>query len=384
MKRHSFKGGLVFCSMIFLSVLSTKAQTDNINIVTTAVPFLRINPDARGGGMGDVGIANSADVNSSFWNLAKTPFNKNYSGIGVTYTPWLKDLGLSDVYLASLNGFHKLDDVQAISASVRYFSLGNIQFTDFAGNPLGSFKPKEFAIDLGYSRKLSEQLSIGVAFRYINSSLANGDPNNSGVIYKAGTSIAADASVYYNGADAEGQGWSFGAALTNLGGKIGYTNDSRNKDFIPANLGLGVSYTNVFDEDSKISFSLDINKLLVPAAPTVVNIASIDSVNLANYRSMSVFNSYGKSFGDGSNQLKSLQASVGAEYSYANQFMVRAGYYFEDASRGNRKYFSVGVGLKYSIIGINFSYLVPGGSGVTRNPLSNTLRLGLNFDLDKD
>ena len=384
MKRHSIQSAIVFCIAFFVFLMPAISQTDSINIVTTAVPFLRINPDARGGGMGDVGIANSPDPNSSFWNLAKTPFNKNYSGIGATYTPWLKDLGLNDVYLASLAGFHKIGEDQAISGSIRYFSLGNIQFTDFAGNPLGSFRPKEFALDLGYSKKLSDNLAIGAAFRYINSSLANGDPNNSGVVYKAGTSIAVDASIFYNGVDKNGQGLNWGAALTNLGGKIGYTNDSRNKDFIPANFGLGIAYTSVFDEDSKITFALDINKLLVPAAPKLTYNTTVDSANLADYRSMSVFSSYGKSFSDGSNQLKSLQASIGVEYSYTDQFMIRAGYYYEDATRGNRKYFSVGVGLKYSVVGINFSYLVPGGSGVTRNPLSNTLRLGLNFDLDKD
>jgi len=357
------------------------AQTSAVNVVTTAVPFLRINPDARGGGMGDVGIATAPDANAAFWNLAKTPFNKTSNAISASYSPWLKDLGVNDVYLASLTGYHKLDEQQAISGSIRYFSLGSIQFTDFAGNPLGQGKPKEFGLDLGYSRKLSDYLSIGVAFRFINSSLLSGDYG--GVTYKAGRSVAVDASIFYNGLDNNGQGLSWGAALTNMGSKIGYTNDSRNKDFIPANLGLGIAYTNVFDPDNKITFALDINKLLVPAAPNPTYNASVDSANLANYRTMSVFSSYGKSFADGSNQLKTLQASLGIEYAYTSQFMLRAGYYFEDATRGNRKYFTVGVGLKYNAVGINFSYLVPGGNGITRNPLSNTLRLGMIFDLDK-
>lgn len=266
---------------VFLSIHLICAQ-QSLNIVTTAVPFLRINPDARGGAMGDVGIATLPDVNASYWNIAKTPFNKSNSGIGLNYTPWLRDLGLNDVYLASLAGYYKLDDNQAISASLRYFSLGNIQFTDFSGNALSSFRPREFSFDFGYSRKLSDNLSLGVAARYINSSLASGDVNNSGVVYKAGTSIAADLGLYYNGTQNNGSGFSWGVSLANLGAKIGYTSDSKNKDFIPANLGLGAAYTSVINESSKITFALDVNKLLVPAAPQATGNATTDSALLAD------------------------------------------------------------------------------------------------------
>ncbi|MEO7767403.1 MAG: PorV/PorQ family protein, partial [Ferruginibacter sp.] len=151
------------------SFVKAQSQANTINVVTSAVPFLRISPEARSGGMGDIGIATSADANAAFWNLAKTPFNTNEGGISLTYTPWLKDLGLNDVYLASLSGYYKLNDQEAISASMRYFSLGNIQFTDILGNDLILFRPREFSFDAGYSRKLSEKLSIGVALRYINS-----------------------------------------------------------------------------------------------------------------------------------------------------------------------------------------------------------------------
>jgi hypothetical protein len=382
MKRGSMKKVIVGSIVIICFYCSTaKAQTDAVNVVTTAVPFLRISPDARAGGMGDVGIATSPDANSSFWNVAKIPFNKSATAIGVTYTPWLKDLGLGDVYLASLAAYHKFGDNQAISASLRYFSLGNIQFTDYSGNPLGQGNPREMAFDFGYSRLLSDKLSLGVTARYIHSALASG--SISGVTYKAGDAVAADIALYHNSTDKEGAGLTWGATLSNLGSKIGYTNDAQNKDFIPANLGLGIGYTMVFDETSKLTFALDLNKLLVPIAPTVSGNVTTDSVALANYRSSSVLSSWFKSFSDGSNQLKTLQASIGIEYSYDDQFMVRAGYYYEDASRGNRKYFSVGAGLKYNIIGVNFSYLVPSGNGVNRNPLSNTLRFGLTFDLDK-
>lgn len=385
MKRHSYKSAVLSFVIAILFYATARAQnTDPVNVVTTAVPFLRISPDAKSGGMGDAGIATAPDVNAPFWNLAKTPFNKAGTAVGFAYTPWLKDLGLNDVYLASLSAFRKTDDEnQAFSTSIRYFSLGNIQFTDYSGNLLNSYNPKEFSIDFGYSRKLSPNLGLGVALRYINSSLVTGTVN--GVSYKAGNAVAGDVSLFYTDHDKTGGGLSWGVTLTNLGSKIGYTNDAQNKDFIPANLGLGVAYTSVFDDASKMTFTLDLNKLLVPAAPVQSNPpnASADSANLAAYRSSSVMSSWLKSFADGTNQIKSVQASLGAEYNYMDQFMLRAGYYYESVERGNRKYFSLGVGLRYQSIGIDFSYLVPSGNGITRNPLSNTLRLGLLFDLEK-
>lgn len=369
--------GLVF---IFFGAGFLQAQTDAVNIVSTAVPFLRISPDARAGGMGDLAIATSPDANAPFWNLAKVPFAKKNTAIAVNYTPWLKDLGLTDVFLASMAFYHKLDDQQAISSSLRYFSLGNIQLTDYSGNILNTVKPSEFSIDAGYSRVLNEKLSIGVALRYINSRLVTGDVGT-GVVYKAGNAVAGDVSLYYNGIGEDGEGLNWGVVLSNLGSKIGYTNDSRNKDYIPANLGVGVSYAKVINESNKITFGLDINKLLVPSAPAATGNYVIDSAKLADYRSTSVVSSWMKSFSDGSNQLNSLQASLGAEYAYNDQFFVRAGYFYENKNRGNRKFFSVGAGFTLDQMSINFSYLVPSGSGITRNPLSNTLRFGIIFNL---
>jgi hypothetical protein len=360
-------------------------STEKINVVTTAVPFLRISPDARAGGMGDVGIATAPDANSSFWNLAKTPFAKSKTSISATYTPWLRDLGLNDVYLAAIAGYYQLDDQQALSTSIRYFSLGNIQFTDFAGNDLGSFRPREFSIDFGYSRKLSDKLGLGVALRYINSNLAGGQSAN-GVTYKAGNAVAGDVSLYHNGVSESSGGFAWGVAISNLGSKIAYTNDVNNKDYIPANLGLGFSYTKVFDETSKIQFAVDINKLLVPTPPLATDPSdpTQDSVNLVKYRGYGVMQSWFKSFTDGGNEFKELMLGVGAEYSYQDQFMFRAGYFYEDKTKGNRKYFTLGAGLKYNVFGLNFSYLIPSGNGVNRNPLSNTLRFSLMFDLDKE
>jgi len=359
---------------------SVQAQTGSINIVSTAVPFLRISPDARAGGMGDLAIATAPDANSGFWNLAKVPFAKKKTALAVNYTPWLKDLGLNDVYLASLAAYHKLDDQSAISTSLRFFSLGNIQLTDYSGNILNNIKPSEFSVDAGYSRILSDRLSLAVALRYINSRLVIGDVGT-GVVYKAGTSVAGDISLYYNGQSSTGEGFTYGAVLSNLGTKVSYTNDARNKDFIPANLGLGVAYTKVFDDNNKVAVGLDINKLLVPTIPAATGVYSTDSANLASYRSTGLLASWGKSFSDGTNQLNSLQLSMGAEYSYNDQFFFRAGYFYENQSRGNRKFFSVGAGFSIDVFNVNFSYLVPSGSGLTRNPLSNTLRLGLVFNI---
>ena len=359
------------------------AQTDSINVVTTAVPFLRISPDARSGGMGDCGIATKPDASSSFWNLAKTPFATSKSAIGVTYTPWLKNLDLNDVYLASLSGYHQLDELQAISVSLRYFSLGNIQFTDNLGNNLQQFRPKEFGVDAGYSRKLSDKSAVGVALRYINSNLASGTVNGS--TYKPGNAVAGDLSFFHDGTqgDVKASGFMWGIVLSNLGSKISYTNDASRKDYIPANLGIGVAYHKVFDETSKATFTMDINKLMVPTPPRVG-----DSAGLSKYYSQGVISSWFKSFGDApggfSEELKEYQISVGIEYTYSDQFSFRTGYFYENPLKGNRKYFTLGAGLNYNMFGLNFSYLVPSGSGTNRNPLANTMRFGIIFNLDKD
>ena len=370
----------LLASITLLSIVNTTlAQNSPINVVTTAVPFLRISPDARAGGMGDLGVATTPDVNSQFYNVAKYAFATNPSGIGMTYTPWLKDLGLNDVYLASLAGYYKLDEVQAISGSLRYFSLGNIQFTDNLGNDLNSFRPREVAVDAGYSRKLSDRLSLGIALRYINSNLAGGQAI-SGVSYKPGNAVSGDVGLYYNSLGDDGSGLSLGLALTNLGSKISYTSDATQKDYIPANLTLGAVYTSVSNEVNKLSFGVDIHKLMVPTPPLLG-----DSAGLVNYRSKGVVGSWFSSFGDASGgfaeELKEFYFSLGGEYTYDEQFSLRAGYFYENQTKGNRQYFSLGAGFKYSSLAFNLSYLIPSGSGVNRNPLSNTIRFGLVFDL---
>lgn len=370
--------------MLLGGTITVSYAQNKINVVTSAVPFLRISPDARSGGMGDVGIATAPDANAAFANIARTPFATSKAGIAINYTPWLRDLSVNDVFLASLAGYYQIDDVQAISASLRYFKLGSIQFTDASGNDLQQYNPREMAVDIGYSRKLSSKFGLGIAIRYINSNLASG--NFGGQNYKAGSSVAGDLHLYHHGAKENGQGLNWGLTLSNLGSKISYSSDATQKDYIPANLGLGLAYTKVFDEANKITFALDLNKLLVPTPPVLggSNTASQDSAALVKYRDRSVASSWVKSFGDGggaSQEIQEINIAVGAEYMYNNQFGFRAGYFYENPNKGNRKYFTVGATLKYSIAALNFSYVFPTGSGISRIPLSNTYRFGLVFDL---
>ncbi len=366
--------------LLFSGITSTvKAQVDPINVVTTAVPFLRISPDARSGGMGDMGVATSPDAYAGLWNIGKVAFNTSKGAIGATYTPWLKDV-VNDVYLASLAGYYKFDENQALHASLRYFSLGSIQFTDNLGNDLSSFRPKELGIDVGYSRRLNAKNGIGITLKFISSNLASGF-SNGGTTYKTGNAVAADIGYYHDGKKASGDGWSWGAVLSNLGSKIAYTDNATAKDFIPANLGVGFLYNNNINTTNNISFGIEINKLLVPTPP-----AEGDVAGLAEYRNKSVIGSWFSSFGDAPDgfgeELKEFQVSLGGEYWYNNQFALRAGYFFESKEKGNRRYFTAGLGLKYNIFGFNFAYLLPSGSGVNRNPLSNTLRFSVLFDLD--
>ena len=368
---------------ILLGGVTASVAQERINVVTTAVPFLRISPDARAGGMGDLGLATNPDAASQFYNLAKVPFNQSTGGASVTYTPWLKKV-VNDVYLVSASGFYKFDEDQAVSAALRYFSLGDIQFTDQFGNLTGSGKPREFSIEAGYSRRLSTKTGIGVALKYINSDLASGASSPAGS-YKAGSAVAGDLSLYHNNQNSAGQGWAFGVALSNLGSKIAYTDNADQKDFIPANFGIGATYTKVFDESNKITFGADLNKLLVPTPPITTGNVSQDSAAVVEYRQKSVMGSWFSSFGDApggfGEEIKEFQASLGAEYWYNNQFAVRAGYFHEAKTKGNRRFFTTGVGVKYNVFGLNFSYLVStGGNGANQSPLANTLRFSLVFD----
>ena len=352
-----------------------------VNTIITAVPFLKIVPDARSGAMGDVGIAISPDANAMHFNSSKLAFATKDVGLSVTYTPWLRALNIQDVYLAYLSGYKKLSDNEAIGVGLRFFSLGSINFTDDNGQPLGTGKPNEFEVKASYARKLSENFSTAIGAKFIFSNLAAGQQIGD-IEITPGTAGAADISFTYNNevdVSDNKTDLTIGLALTNLGTKISYTN-SINKDFIPANLGLGAAWKFNFDEYNSLTFATDINKLLVPTPSEVDE----DGVDGPDYRQQSMFGGMLSSFGDapggGSEELRELMYSLGLEYWYDNQFALRLGYYSEHQTKGNRKFFTVGLGMKYNIFGLNISYLVP--TTQQRNPLDNTLRFSLLFDFE--
>lgn len=358
---------------------------DCVNTVFTSIPFLRINPDGRSGGMGDVGLATTPDPASIYHNNAKLAFAEDRSGLAVTYTPWLKAL-VPDMFIAHLAGYHQIDDLQALSGSFRYFNMGEIQFTDASGIDLNTFNPHELAVDLGYSRKLSERISAGLTLKYAYSNLAKGQVTNSGEV-SAATAVAADLSFYYENPvswGANGGNFALGAAISNIGNKVSYTEDDV-KDFIPTNLGIGAAYTMDLDDYNSLMIAFDVNKLMVPTPDT--SFVSGDP-EVADHREKTIFEGMFGSFGDAPDgfgeEMRELMLSVGAEYWYNNQFAVRAGYFYENAKKGNRQYVTLGLGVKYNIFGINFSYLVPTSSGTNTNPLENTLRFSLLFDLDPE
>jgi hypothetical protein len=356
------------------------------NAVTSAVPFLRIVPDARGGAMGDVGIATSPDPNAMHYNPSKLAFADKRVSVSATYTPWMRNLGLNDVYLAYLAGYAKLDEFQTIGLSLRYFSLGNIEFTDDNGQSLGQGRPNEFEVSGGYARKLSDKFSAAIGAKFIYSNLATGQFVQ-GAEIKPGVAGAADLSLTYKTPIELGNNdteFTLGVAVSNLGSKITYTN-SVNRDYIPANLGLGLGWRFNLDEFNSITLTTDLNKLLVPTpCRDLEEECDKDGDGIADYKQYSpvrgVFTSFGDAAGGFSEELKEITVGVGLEYWYDDQFAVRTGYFTEHYSKGNRKYFSVGLGVKYNIFGLNFSYLVPTTN--QRNPLDNTLRFSLLFDFD--
>jgi hypothetical protein len=361
------------------------------NAVTSAVPFLRITPDSRGGAMGDAGIATTADANSMHYNPSKMVFADKKVSVSATFTPWMRALGLTDVYLAYLSGYTKLDERQAIGFSLRYFSMGNIDFTDDLGNALGTGRPNEFEVAGGYSRKLSDKLSAGVAAKFIFSNLATGQQVE-GIQIKPGIAGAADLSLTYrtpmNVGDKKSD-FAAGLAISNLGNKITYT-ESNVRDYLPANMGLGLGYTIHLDDYNTLTLTTDFNKLLVPTPCDDPDPAKCDGADgsqpdgVADYRQLApvraAFTSFGDAAGGFQEELNEITIGTGIEYWYDDQFAVRAGYFNEHYSKGNRKYFSVGLGVKYQIFGLNFSYIVPTTN--RRNPLDNTLRFSLLFDFD--
>ncbi len=392
---------LVIIIILNVALLNCYAQNTNewlgqetINTITTSVPFLMIAPDARSGAMGDAGVSSTPDVNSMHWNPAKYAFIEKDMGFSVSYSPWLRKL-VNDINLAYLGFYKRIDDRQTIAATLLYFSLGDITFTDEMGNSLGTYRPNEFSIDGTYSRKLSNNLSGAVAARFIYSNLTQGQFVQ-GHETHAGTSIAADVSVYWQKeitmANLDGL-FAWGINISNIGAKISYT-DNVIKDFIPTNLRIGPSLTLDIDEYNTISFMVDVNKLLVPTPPIyevndstgqqVVDPATGKPIVLKGKNpEVSVVTGMIQSFYDApggfSEEMREFSFAVGAEYWYDKQFALRAGFFYEDKTKGNRKFFTVGAGLRYNVFGLDFSYLIPLEQ---HNPLENTLRFSLLFNFD--
>jgi Type IX secretion system protein PorV len=379
-------------SLLLLQSVGANAQTTKVNVlgqlntITTSVPFLRISPDARAGAMGDVGVATESDANDPHWNIGKLVMNKKKTGATITYTPWLRDL-VNDIYMANIGGYTKFGekDNQAVSVGLRYFNLGTIAFKNIDAQDLGIGNPREFAFDAGYSRKLSDNLSLGIAGRYINSNLSAGPATLPGSVFKPANAFAVDLGVFYtkpmNKENEDGDRLNLGLAITNLGTKVSYNNER--KDFLPTNLGIGSSYKYKIDEFNSMNFALDLNKLLVPSPYWEVD--SFGAVPRQKYRNdMSVINGLFSSFSDApaAEEFKEIMWSAGVEYSYQNQFFARAGYFYEDKLKGDRKYATAGLGFKYNVFTLNLAYVVPSGSGISRNPLSNTLRFTLLFDFE--
>ena len=377
---------VLFASFTVLSAMATppndEVKRNEINSVSTAVPFLTIAPDSRSSAMGDVGVATSPDVNSLHWNPAKYAFAESDRGIALSYSPWLRGL-VKDMNLLYLIGYQKLDDMQAIAGSLRYFNMGNIQFYDINGSFMKDGRPNEFAFDVAYSRLFSENISAALAFRYTRSDISSGISSSSGTKAKAGNSFAADLAVYYHSElDIAGKSgtWALGADFSNIGNKMSYSNE-QHKTFLPINMRIGGSVGLDLDFYNKLSFSVDINKLLVPTPPVYENGEIVYGKSRDVGVVKGIFQSFSDAPGGFKEELHEISYGFGLEYLYREQFAVRTGYFHEHPTKGNRRYFTMGIGVKTHMIGFDFSYLI---STLGRNnPMNNTLRFSIIVDLGK-
>jgi hypothetical protein len=375
--------GILTASLLMFSAFSQTEidysdLTGGLNTITTAVPFLMISPDSKAGAMGDVGVATPPDANSMHWNPAKLAFTTDDMGASMSYVPWLRAL-VPDINLSYLAGYRKLDDNQAVGLEMRYFSLGDITFTNITGDVVGQYKPHELALGTSYARKLSREFSLAISGRYIYSNLTGGQAAG-GIETVAGQSIAADLAGYYakpvriGGQDMD---LAVGLNISNIGSKVSYTETSI-RDFIPINMRLGSALEADIDEYNKISLAFDLNKLLVPTPP----ITDAGEIKLGQSSDVGVVSGIFQSFGDApggfSEEIREINYSIGTEYWYANQFALRAGYFFEHATKGGRKFLTFGSGVKYSAFTLDFSYLVNANNdaGAT-NPLANTMRFSM-------
>lgn len=397
-KRILIIAGTLLAKNFAAQINSQQLGGQTINPITTAVPFLLISPDSRQGGMGDVGVATDPDVNSVHWNGSKLAFAEKKFGVGFTVTPWLRLL-VPDINLYYLSAYTKISKTQAVAASLRYFSLGNIELTNATGVKTGDFKPNEFAFDIAFSQKLTKNFSLGIATRYINSSISrvyfNGSSGN------AASTVAVDLSMYYRSEKFEIGSkkamYTAGLAFTNIGAKIKYSND---QNFIPMNMRIGNGIKFDMDDVNTIGCYLDFNKLLVPTPPiykykvdpvTGEQTAEIEIDPATNKKVISkgkdpnvpvaqgILQSFGDAPGGFKEEMQEFNTSVGLEYWYNNVFAVRTGYFYEPKTKGSRQFFTIGMGVKYSVINIDGSFLIP---TLLNNPLQRTWRISLSFDFD--
>lgn len=390
----------ILLSAALAGAMATQAQTtafgDNLNVVTSAMPMLNIGPDARMGGMANAGVAASPDANALFWNPAKLAFMGagNMQG-GLSYTPWLRRL-VPDVELMFANVAMGLGDRSGVGASLRYFSLGDITFRNEQGDEQGTYRPYEMALDVAYALKLSENWSAGVGLRYAMSDLTQGQVVGS-LQTKPGQTVATDVSFYYQGEelnlpDGQKGQWLGGLNISNIGAKVKYT-ESGDADFIPTNMKLGVGYNWILDRYNRVVVLFDVNKLLVPTQP-VRDLLDVDGDG-DRYEIIAgkddkvpvmqgIFQSWDPSAKpDGMKELmREFMFNAGVEYWYDDKFAVRGGYQHEDALKGNRRFFTMGFGLRYSLLGLDFAYLFPADQTV-RSPLENTIRFSALVDLNQ-
>ncbi|WP_243392472.1 type IX secretion system outer membrane channel protein PorV [Solitalea longa] len=353
-------------------------QTDGkrVNSITTAVPFLLIGPDSRSGGMGDAGGATGADVSSMHWNPAKYAFCSDKAGVGIDYSPWLRSLGIQDINLAYLSGYYKIDDRQTIASSFRFFSLGELIFTDNTGQQFGQYNPSEYSFDAAYIRKLSDLFSLAMAARFIHSNLGSGNVN--GNDFNPGNAFACDVAVYYNkdvslfNTDAN---IAWGVNISNIGTKMQY---GTKKNFLPTNLRIAGASTFKFNEANSLCFTIDLNKLLVPTNPIYDDEGNIVAGEDPDKTVPGgIFGSFSDAPGGFKEELQEINIATGLEYWFSNMIALRTGYFYENPNKGNRQYVTLGTGIKYDDICFDFSYLIPGKQN---NPMEKTLRFSLLFN----
>ncbi len=387
--------------LIFLTLLVAMGGTlgaqsayseigQNKNFISTGMPIMLIAPDAISAAMGDAGVASTPDAYSAHWNNAKFAFIENVAGVYTTYTPWLRKLKVGDMNLFYLGGYYRINDRSTAAASLTYFTLGDIDMTNMEGDKINTLHPNEFAVDITYALKLSDNLSLGATGRFMRSDLTNSMSIEDGggwTSTQAANSLAADIGLYFQQPIDKVQDFALGLFISNLGAKLSYSNDDNDKEFLPANLRLGGRYTNRIDEYNKISVLLDFNKLLVPTPPYTkdgVTYPSRFANDYTEYNNIGVIQGAIQSFYDApggfAEELHEIQISAGAEYWYAETFAFRAGYFYEHETKGGRQYATVGFGIRYNYFSGDFAYLIP-TTTVSTNSLANTIRISIGLDM---